>query len=105
MDEPAASLDPTSTAELEDSIIAMKGAYTVVVVTHDIGEARRVSDYTAYLSAGQVVEFGETEVVCAAERRDAARTWADERSQGRSSEAAPGQTLRLLARVDELTAS
>lgn len=61
MDEPAASLDPTSTAELEDSIIAMKGAYTVVIVTHDIEEARRVSDYTAYLSGGHVVEFGETE--------------------------------------------
>jgi phosphate transport system ATP-binding protein len=63
MDEPAASLDPTSTAELEDSIIAMKGAYTVVIVTHDIDEARRVSDYTAFLSGGQVVEFGETEQV------------------------------------------
>jgi len=63
MDEPAASLDPTSTAELEDSIIAMKGAYTVVVVTHDIDEARRVSDHTAYLSGGSLVEFGETEQV------------------------------------------
>lgn len=61
MDEPAASLDPTSTAELEASIIAMKGAYTVVVVTHDIQEARHVSDHTAYLRGGQVVEFGETE--------------------------------------------
>ena len=63
MDEPAASLDPTSTAELEDSIVAMKGAYTVVVVTHDIDEARRVSDHTAYLNAGNVVEFGPTEQV------------------------------------------
>ena len=63
MDEPAASLDPTSTAELEDSIIAMKGTYTVVVVTHDIDEARRVSDHTAYLSAGNVVEFGTTQQV------------------------------------------
>ena len=61
MDEPAASLDPTSTAELEDSIIGMKGAYTVVVVTHDIEEARHVSDHTAHLSGGNVVEFGETE--------------------------------------------
>jgi phosphate transport system ATP-binding protein len=60
MDEPAASLDPTSTAELESSIIAMKGKYTVVVVTHDIAEARRVSDAVAYLKDGHLVEFGET---------------------------------------------
>jgi ABC-type phosphate transport system ATPase subunit len=47
--------------------IAITGAYTVVIVTHDIEEARRVSDYTAYLRAERVVEFGG----CRAERRDA----------------------------------
>jgi phosphate transport system ATP-binding protein len=69
MDEPAASLDPTSTAELESSIIAMKGAYTVVLVTHDIEEARRVSDCVAYLRDGHVVEFGQTEDIFTAPRR------------------------------------
>lgn len=60
MDEPAASLDPISTAELERSIIAMKGRYTVVLVTHDMHEALRVSDYTVFMLNGVVVEQGDT---------------------------------------------
>jgi phosphate transport system ATP-binding protein len=60
MDEPAASLDPVSTARLEESIVAMKREYTVVVVTHDMQEAKRVSDYTAFMYMGEIVEFGET---------------------------------------------
>jgi phosphate transport system ATP-binding protein len=71
MDEPAASLDPTSTDELESSIIAMKGRYTVVIVTHDIAEARRVSDCVAYLRDGNVLEFGETEEMFTAPRHAA----------------------------------
>lgn len=69
MDEPAASLDPQSTSALEESIIAMKGDYTVVIVTHDIAEARRVSDYVAYLRDGEVIEFGETEAMFTAPQR------------------------------------
>jgi phosphate transport system ATP-binding protein len=61
MDEPAGSLDPGATSQLEASILAMKGAYTVVIVTHDVQEARRVSDYTAFLLSGRVVEFGPTQ--------------------------------------------
>jgi phosphate transport system ATP-binding protein len=61
MDEPAASLDPTSTAMLEESIIAMKGEYTVVVVTHDVPEARRVSDHTAFMYDGRILEFAATQ--------------------------------------------
>ena len=60
MDEPAGSLDPRSTLLLEESITAMRGDYTVVIVTHDVPEARRVSDYLAFLYEGRVVEFGET---------------------------------------------
>jgi phosphate transport system ATP-binding protein len=60
MDEPAASLDPVSTAALEESISAMRGEYSVVIVTHDLHEARRVSDFTCFMSAGEIVEFGET---------------------------------------------
>jgi phosphate transport system ATP-binding protein len=63
MDEPAASLDPVSTAALEMSIVAMKGEYTVVIVTHDLHEALRVSDYVAFMLAGELVEFGETQTV------------------------------------------
>ena len=60
MDEPAGSLDPRSTLLLEESITAMRGDYTVVIVTHDVPQARRVSDFMAFLYEGRVVEFGET---------------------------------------------
>jgi phosphate transport system ATP-binding protein len=60
MDEPAAALDPVSTAKLEDGITAMRGETTVMMVTHDIQEARRISDYTAFMYAGELVEFGPT---------------------------------------------
>jgi phosphate transport system ATP-binding protein len=61
MDEPAGSLDPRSTAKLEESILAMQGEYTVVIVTHDVPQARRVSDYLTFLFAGHVIEYGATE--------------------------------------------
>jgi phosphate transport system ATP-binding protein len=61
MDEPAASLDPVSTAKLESSIAAMKGEYTIVIVTHDVPQARRVSDHLAFLHGGGLLEFGETQ--------------------------------------------
>jgi len=60
MDEPAASLDPISTAKLESSIVAMKGNFTVVIVTHNMQEALRIADYTAFLYMGELIEFGET---------------------------------------------
>lgn len=75
MDEPAASLDPTSTAALEATILAMKGEFTVVIVTHDIAEARRVSDATAYLRAGTLVEHGETASLFAKPRQEATRDY------------------------------
>jgi phosphate transport system ATP-binding protein len=60
MDEPTASLDPTSAARVEDSIRALRGDYTVVVVTHNMQQAFRISDYTAFIYLGNVVEFGAT---------------------------------------------
>ncbi len=60
MDEPAASLDPISTAALEQSIVAMKGKYTVAIVTHDMHEAQRISDYTVFMYMGKVIEHAET---------------------------------------------
>jgi phosphate transport system ATP-binding protein len=60
MDEPAGSLDPHSTAKLEESILALKGDYTVVIVTHDVGQAHRISDYLTVMHAGHILEFGET---------------------------------------------
>ena len=63
MDEPAASLDPLSTSKLEESIAAMRDKYTVVVVTHNMQQALRVSDHTAFIYLGELVEFGETRQV------------------------------------------
>jgi phosphate transport system ATP-binding protein len=61
MDEPTASLDPTSSARIEESILALRGEYTVIIVTHNMQQARRLSAYIAFLYQGQLVEFGETE--------------------------------------------
>ncbi|MGD1118422.1 MAG: phosphate ABC transporter ATP-binding protein [Dehalococcoidales bacterium] len=63
LDEPASALDPLSTASLETSILAMRGEYTQIIVTHNMNEARKVSDYVAFLYMGTLVEYGETEKV------------------------------------------
>ncbi len=60
MDEPASALDPISTAKIEDLIFELKNHYTIVIVTHNMQQAARVSDYTAFLLQGQLVEWGET---------------------------------------------
>src|ERR1700730_9955903 len=59
MDEPTASLDPSSSARIEASIAQLRGSYTVVIVTHNMGQAKRVSDYTAFMWEGELVEFAE----------------------------------------------
>jgi phosphate transport system ATP-binding protein len=63
LDEPASSLDPVSTAILESSILSMKGEYTQVIVTHNMNEARKISDYVAFLYMGKLLEFGETKSI------------------------------------------
>jgi phosphate transport system ATP-binding protein len=60
MDEPASALDPVSTLKLEESIISMKGDFTQVVVTHNMQEARRIADYTAFVYRGELIEYDET---------------------------------------------
>jgi len=61
LDEPASALDPISTARLEETIAELKSDYTVVIVTHNMGQAARLSDHTGFMYLGQLVEFGETE--------------------------------------------
>ncbi len=63
MDEPASALDPVSTSRIEDLLFELKERYTIVIVTHNMQQAARVSDYTAFLDAGKLVEFGETDQV------------------------------------------
>ncbi len=60
MDEPASALDPLSTAKIEELIRQLRKNYTIVIVTHNMQQAARVSDYTAYFYMGSMVEFGET---------------------------------------------
>jgi len=63
LDEPASALDPISTARLEETIRELRGDYTVVIVTHNMGQAARLSDHTGFMYLGQMVEFGETDQV------------------------------------------
>src|SRR5678816_2728089 len=60
MDEPASALDPISTRKLEELIFELKRDYTIVIVTHNMQQAARVADMTAFLDGGRLVEFGET---------------------------------------------
>jgi phosphate transport system ATP-binding protein len=60
MDEPCSALDPIATAKIEDLICELKKHYTIVIVTHNMQQAARVSDYTAFLYVGKQIEFGLT---------------------------------------------
>lgn len=61
MDEPASALDPISTSKIEDLIYELKKEYTIVIVTHNMQQAVRISDNTAFFLLGELVEYGETE--------------------------------------------
>lgn len=63
MDEPASALDPISTAKIEELIFELKGAYTIVIVTHNMQQAARVSDRTAFFFMGEVVEYDATKTI------------------------------------------
>ena len=61
MDEPTSALDPISTAKIEELVMELKKSYTIVIVTHNMQQAARISDKTAFFLLGEVVEFGKTE--------------------------------------------
>ncbi|MFW6413949.1 MAG: phosphate ABC transporter ATP-binding protein PstB [Verrucomicrobiota bacterium] len=60
MDEPCSALDPRSTARIEDLIAQLRGEYTIIIVTHNMQQAARVSDFTAFLYEGELIEYGST---------------------------------------------
>jgi phosphate transport system ATP-binding protein len=62
-DEPCSALDPISTAKIEELIDELKHDYTVAIVTHNMQQAARVSDYTAYMYLGELIEFGDTDQI------------------------------------------
>jgi phosphate transport system ATP-binding protein len=70
MDEPASALDPLATQKIEDLIYELKQTYTVIIVTHNMQQAARVSDYTAFLYMGDLVEYGPTKAVFTNPRED-----------------------------------
>jgi len=63
MDEPASALDPVATVQLERLIEKLKQDFTIIIVTHNIQQAARVSDFTAFFYLGELVEFGKTEKI------------------------------------------
>jgi phosphate transport system ATP-binding protein len=63
MDEPTSSLDPIATARIEELLIDLKDRYTIVIVTHNMQQAARISDYTAFMLLGELVEVGETQTI------------------------------------------
>ena len=63
MDEPTSALDPIATAKIEDLIGKLKKDYTIIIVTHNMQQAARISDKTAFFLLGEVIEFGETEMI------------------------------------------
>ena len=63
MDEPASALDPIATQKIEDLIWELKERYTIVIVTHNMQQAARISDYTAFLYMGELIEYGPTDTI------------------------------------------
>ncbi len=63
MDEPCSALDPVATQRIEELIVELKRDYTIVIVTHNMQQAARVSDWTGFFDQGELVEFAETEKI------------------------------------------
>ena len=63
LDEPTSALDPISTAKIEELVNELKSEYTIAIVTHNMQQAARISDYTAYMYLGELVEFGQTDEI------------------------------------------
>ncbi|MBW7926435.1 MAG: ATP-binding cassette domain-containing protein, partial [Burkholderiaceae bacterium] len=63
LDEPTSALDPISTAKVEELVNELKDEYTIAIVTHNMQQAARISDYTAYMYLGELIEFGRTDEI------------------------------------------
>jgi phosphate transport system ATP-binding protein len=63
MDEPASALDPLSTSKIEELIFSLKENYTIIIVTHNMQQAARVSDNTAFFYLGELIEYGKTKKI------------------------------------------
>ncbi|MFI5143675.1 MAG: phosphate ABC transporter ATP-binding protein, partial [Thermoanaerobaculales bacterium] len=63
MDEPTSAIDPVATAKIEELVAQLRGRFTIVIVTHNMQQAARVSDFTAFFHLGKIIEFGNTEQI------------------------------------------
>ena len=63
MDEPTSALDPISTSKIEDLVLELKKKYTIIIVTHNMQQATRISDNTAFFLLGNMVEYGATDAI------------------------------------------
>ncbi|RMD78281.1 MAG: phosphate ABC transporter ATP-binding protein, partial [Lentisphaerae bacterium] len=63
MDEPTSAVDPITTAKIEELVLSLKEKYTIVIVTHNMQQAARISDYTVFFYQGRIVEYGETDQI------------------------------------------
>jgi len=63
MDEPCSSLDPAATQQIEELVLGLKPRYTIVIVTHNLAQARRVSDRAIFMLDGEIIEHGSTEEI------------------------------------------
>ena len=75
MDEPASALDPISTAKVEELIHELKKDYTIVIVTHNMQQAARVSDKTAFFYLGEMVEYGDTKRILTNPEKEATQNY------------------------------
>ena len=71
LDEPTSALDPISTAKIEELVNELKADYTIAIVTHNMQQAARISDFTAYMYLGELIEFGKTEQIFIKPRKQA----------------------------------
>jgi len=74
-DEPCAALDPIATAKIEELIVQIKQNYTIAIVTHNLQQAARISDYTAFLYLGELIEFGPTATIFTNPESDRTRSY------------------------------
>lgn len=77
LDEPTSALDPIATAHIENLINELRKEYTIIIVTHNMQQAARISDYTAYMYLGELIEYGYTETIFKEAKKQATRDYID----------------------------
>jgi len=77
MDEPCSALDPISTRKIEDLVLSLKEQYTIIIVTHNMQQAERISDHTAFMYMGELVEMGKTHEIFTQAKKELTRNYVE----------------------------